>query len=237
MELAVTFPAVAAAYITLFEKRRWKGLLPSTGIVVLYVAVHFAAVPLPKDGPYRLSLGWGLAGTFWGYWANVLGPEEFGRIHQMNPAITRLGTALLTAAVLVCSGICARRKHWLPGFCLLWFVVTLAPILPLREHVTPYYTFVPLVGLAWLAGDALARAVSWPGRSIAIACAALYAVFQIPSTIFVRDWNRDRSRDVVKREGSSWTRFVKSGAVIPGALRFLPGWTGSNSGGDFATDS
>ena len=226
LELAVTLPAVAAAYLILFEKRHWKGLLPSAGIVVLYVAAHFAAVPLPKDGPYRLSLGWGVVGTFWRYWGNVLGPEEYGRIHQMNPGITRLGTALMTAAILVWLVICARRRRWVPLFCLLWFVVTLAPTLPLREHVTPYYTFIPSVGLAWLAGDALARAVSWPGRSIGIACAVLYAVCQIPSAIFVRDWNRERSRDAVKREAQLADAVREIRRLEPEGAVFLTGLDG-----------
>jgi len=226
LELAVTFPAIAAAYVILFERRHWKALLPSAGIVALYVAVHFAAVPLPKDGPYRLSLGWETAATFWRYWANVLGPEEYGRIHQVNPAITRLGTALLTAAILLWLGVCARRKRWVPLFCLLWFVVALAPTLPLREHVTPYYAFIPFVGLAWLAGDALASAVSWPGRSIAIACAVLYAVCQTPSTIFVRDWNMERSRDVVKREAQLADAVRKIRRVQPDGAVFLTGLDG-----------
>ena len=200
LELAVTFPAIAAVYVLLFEKRRWKGLLPSIAIVVVYVAAHFAAAPLPKDGPYGLNLGWGMAGAFWHYWANVLGPEEYGRIHQTSFALARLGTMLLSAAILLWLGICGRRKRWIALFCLLWFVLTLAPTLPLLKHVTPYYTFLPAIGLAWLAGDALAGAVSWPGRSLGIACGLLYVVCHIQSTVFVRDWNIDRSRDVVKRE-------------------------------------
>jgi len=187
LELAVTFPAMAAVYFSLLARRHWKVLLPCVAIVVLYVAVHVAVAPLPNKGPYRLSAGWGVAGIFWCYWANALGPE-------------RVAAALLSSAILLWLGICSLRKCWVPLFCLLWFVVTLAPMLPLREHVTPYYTFLPSIGLAWFAGDALTGAVSWPGRSIGIACALLYAVCQIPSTIFVRDWNRDRSREVVERE-------------------------------------
>jgi hypothetical protein len=202
LEVAVTVPAIAAVYVLLFEKSRWKGLIPSAAIVAVYVSAHFAAVALPEGGPYRLSLGWGMAATFWRYWANVLGPEEYGRIHPTNLAITRLGTVLLSAAILLWLGISARRKRWIPLFCLLWFVVALAPALPLSEHLTPYYTFLPAIGVAWLAGDALAGALSWPGRSLGIACALLYAACHIPSTVFVRDWNIDRSRDAVRREAS-----------------------------------
>jgi len=200
LELAVTFPAIAGAYVLLFEKRRWKGLLPSVAIAGAYVAAHFAMAPLPQSGPYKLTLGWGMAGAFWRYWANVLGPEEYARIYPMSLAIARLGTLLLSALIILWLGVSVRRRRWVSLFGLLWFVFTLAPILPLVNHVTPYYTFLPSIGIAWIAGDALANAASWPGRSVAIACALMYAVCHLPSTIFVRDWNIDRSRDAVIRE-------------------------------------
>ena len=53
---------------------------------------------------------------------------------------------------------------------------------------------------AWLAGDAVVQAARWPGRTAAIACVALYAMCQIPSTIFVRDWHRTDSTERSARE-------------------------------------
>jgi len=200
LELAVTFPAIAAAYAILLARSRWKSVLPSAAIAAAFVALHLWAVPLPQGGPYKLTLGWGVLGNLLHRWATVLGPEEFGRIHPMNFVLTRLATVALSAAILLWTAVSARRGRWVPLFCLLWFVIPLAPTLPLLDRSILYYTFLPSIGLAWLAGDATVRVASWQGRSVAIACAALYAMCQIPSTVFVRDWDRDQSLNVAARE-------------------------------------
>jgi hypothetical protein len=200
LELAVTLPVVIVLYLLLFRRRLWKTALPSLIVAGLFVTAHLIAVPLPESGPYKLFVGTGLLGNFLRYWANVLGPEEYGRIHQASVWVTRLGTALMSGAILAWLTIGVRRRRWISLFCMAWFLATLAPALPLLDHFTPYYTFVPSIGLAWLAGDALVRIRSRSGRGLAWACAMLYVVCHIPSTLFVRDWNRDRSREVIARE-------------------------------------
>jgi hypothetical protein len=129
-----------------------------------------------------------------------LGPEEYSRLHQTNFFVARLGTVVLSAAILLWTGISLRNGRRFPLFCLFWFVIPLAPTLPLLDRSILYYPFLASMGIAWLAGDALVRLISWPTRSIAIACAAVYAACQISSTLLVRGWDRDRSRDMAARE-------------------------------------
>lgn len=200
VELAVMFPAIVAAYVILFDKKRWKNILPSSIIAAVYVVIHLWAVALPKEGAYKISWGWGVIQNLLHRWATVLGPEEFGRLHQTNFWMTRLATIAISAAILVWTAISLRSRRREPLFCLAWFVILLIPTLPLQDRFILYYPFLPSIGLAWLAGDALVRAASWPARSIAIACAVMYAACQIPSTIFVRDWDREQSANVVARE-------------------------------------
>ncbi len=214
LELAVMFPAIAAAYVILFERSRWKDVLPSAVLSAAFIAIHLWAVPLPQGGPYKLTLGWGVLGNLLHRWATVLGPEEYGRIHPINfsgtnlpgmnfPAnfvLTRLATVAMSTAILLWAAVSARVGRWIPVFCLAWFVIPLAPTLPLADRSVLYYAFLPSIGLAWLAGDAIVRAATWQGRSVALACAALYAVCQIPSALFVRDWDRDRSLNMAARE-------------------------------------
>lgn len=200
LELGVTFPAIALAYVLLFHRDQWRDqwrkVFPSAALVLVYVVLHFAAAPLPHEGPYKLSSGSGLAANFWSYWVTVLGPEEYARIHQTPLAIARLGTAILTLGILWWLWTSIRRKKWrTPLFCVLWFLIPLAPTLPLLQHFTPYYLFLPSIGLAWLAGQALVQPGSWRKHSLALVCAALYFFAQVPSTIFVRDWNRDRANE------------------------------------------
>jgi len=224
LELAVTFPGVAGAYVLLFARHHWKKLLPSVVLAIAYAAVHFAVAQLPHDGPYQLFFGWrGLAGNFWHYWTNVLGPEEYRRLHGKSALIGRLATALLTMAILLWLGICARRRRWLPLFCLLWFVIPLAPTVPLLNHFTPFYTFLPSIGLAWLAGDALVRAASWRGRSVAVACAAMYAMSHIPLAFGARDGYGDQSADVTAREARLTEAVREIRQVQPQGPVFLSG--------------
>ena len=200
LELMVVFPLIAAVYVALFAPRRWKAVLPSASATVAFVAAHLFSVQLPQSGPYRMTFGWSLVTNLARYWTKVLGPEEYRGIHNSDPGLAMAGTVLMSAAVVAWVVAGLRRKQPAALFCLLWFVLGLAPILPLNEHFTPYYAFVPLIGLAWLAADALVRAHSRFGRAVASACLILYAFCQAPSTLFVRDWNLARSADVERRE-------------------------------------
>ena len=200
LELAVTLPAVAAAYVLLTDKSRWKTVLPSAALAFGFVALHLVAIGLPAQGPYQLTLDWGVLANLAHFWVLILGPQEYARTHPANSLLMNLATLTLTAMILGWTVRSGFRKRWLPVFFLFWFVITLAPMLPLLGHQTPYYAFLPSIGIAWLAGDAITGAASWPGRTAAVACAIVYAVCQIPSTIFVRDWNQDRARGTVERE-------------------------------------
>jgi hypothetical protein len=88
-----------------------------------------------------------------------------------------------------------RQRDWLPVFCLAWFAIVLAPVLPLRDHFSSYYLVLPSIGLAMLAGYALASAwrlgVAW-GAAAALLAAA-YAVPMIIADRFEMRWLQDRS--------------------------------------------
>jgi hypothetical protein len=73
--------------------------------------------------------------------------------------------------------------------CLAWFVILLAPVLPLRDHQTEYYVFLPVLGLAWLGGWALVEA--W--RSGAAVFAAIYLAMALPAGAATTRWSHDIS--------------------------------------------
>jgi len=223
LELAVTLPAVVAAYLLLFRRGKWRALWPSMAIVLVYLLVHFLAVRLPPDGAYALRFHWGLAGNFAHYWATVLGPQEYYRTHGGCGALARFATFFLSAAILLWLAVRSRKNDWLPTFGLLWFVIALAPALPLLGHVTAYYAFLPSIGLAWLAGGAVVHAPAWPARSLALACVVIYVLCEIPSTIFVRNWALDRSRDTARREARLQEQVREIRQRQPGGAVFLSG--------------
>ena len=58
---------------------------------------------------------------------------------------------------------------------------------------------------------------------MAVACAVLYAFCQTPSTLFVRDWNRDRSFDVERREARLAGAVREIRRIQPHGAVFLDG--------------
>ena len=50
-----------------------------------------------------------------------------------------------------------RRRQWAAAFFPAWFLIALAPLLPLRDHISEYYLTIPLVGFAMWGGWAVAE--------------------------------------------------------------------------------
>jgi hypothetical protein len=73
-------------------------------------------------------------------------------------------------AVLGWTLVAAWKRMVLPVFGLVWFTVVLAPVLPLRGHVSYYYLALPSIGLAWILAAGLAEARR---RGVAAMAAAL----------------------------------------------------------------
>jgi hypothetical protein len=83
-------------------------------------------------------------------------------------------------------------------FGLLWFVVSIAPVLLIPNQVQTYYLFVPSIGLAIL-GAAAARFAASPGRTVKfITAIALVVVFatNLRTAIADRNWTIDRTLKV-----------------------------------------
>jgi hypothetical protein len=94
-------------------------------------------------------------------------------------------------------------------------------VLPLRDHITDYYAFVPAIGLCWLGGWALAQTFRSGSRAMyaALALAGLYMVMAMPRTLAASDWNYRltmRARDLL--EG-----LATAGELHPGKTVLLDG--------------
>jgi hypothetical protein len=76
-------------------------------------------------------------------------------------------------------------------FCLAWYLAVLAPVLPLRDHQTEYYVFLPLIGLCWLGGWAAVSGwrAGTRGRTAVAALAAVYALMAVPTLFATSQWN------------------------------------------------
>ena len=193
LEINVVYPVLAALYTRFAARKHVRATLPMLAVSVVYAAVHFAAAPGAAEGVYALHPGLSMAGTFWTYWAMALGPERLAAIRPLAPWLVAGATALLSAAALAA----AVR---VPGawFGLAWFAVTLAPYLPMRDHVMDYYLAVPAIGLGMAGGCGVAWAWrrGWRGRTAAVVAAAVYLGFSLPASQAVVRWHHDRSRAV-----------------------------------------
>jgi hypothetical protein len=180
MEGNVVYPALAAAYTWLcarpYLRRVWPLFLPAAA----YTAIHQAAAPAGRDPAYVLHFTGAMLRTLAKYWSWSVGPFEFW---APIPAPRWLIPAAVAAVSLALLAFAATRGR-AAIFCLAWFAIVIAPVLPLRDHVTEYYAFLPAIGLCWLGGWALAAA--WRP---AVGFAAVYLLIMLPRTVAASDFN------------------------------------------------
>jgi hypothetical protein len=90
------------------------------------------------------------------------------------------------------------KRRYLALFCIFWFLITIAPMLPLPDHRTDYYLAIPVAGLAMLGGWAVSKAfdagVAW--RTLAVVPLVVYLAGMIPLAKQSTRWWRDRTRPV-----------------------------------------
>ena len=183
LEINVLYPAVAILYVLLFHR----SYLGRTALLiapsVLFSAIHFAVRIQPRSNIYDMHVDASMIGTLWQYWKLALGPavaaRTFPRLH-FAPAVL---TFVITVALLGFAAWRTSRGDRLPVFCLGWFVIMLAPFLPIRNHISDYYLTVPCIGLALLGSWAIVLAWNqkWPYRIAAIGVTATYLLCSIPA--------------------------------------------------------
>jgi len=198
MELNIVYPALAAVYTLLCARRFFLRTLPLFAVSVVYFVVH-QAVAMPDRNPeYALHFTGSMLRTLAKYWTWTVGPMYFWTPVGAPKWLVMAGVALVSLGLLAFAA--RRRAAW---FALAWFAIAIAPVLPLRDHITDYYAFVPAIGLCWLGGWALARSFRSGSRAMyaALALAAVYIAMVMPRTLAASDWNYRitmRARDLVE---------------------------------------
>jgi hypothetical protein len=99
----------------------------------------------------------------------------------------------LALAVFVISRL--LRREFAAVFYVGWFLLLLAPMLPLPNHLTEYYLAIPMAGLAWLGGWGIITA--WrsgrAARVVAVVLAALYLNGSAREIAASTRWYRERA--------------------------------------------
>jgi hypothetical protein len=202
LELNVVYPALAAGYTLLCARKFFRGTIPMFAVSILYTAIHTWVAPPSATGSYAMHFGPSLLRTLGVYWTWSIGP-----VYLETPPHVRLWM-LLAAIAIVSLGLLVflvrklRTGYPAALFGIVWYLVTFAPTLPLRDHITEYYPYIPVIGLAWLGGWGLTEAWNRGGgaRTVAVALAALYVGLVAPRTVRASYWNyglTEKAHDLV----------------------------------------
>ncbi len=171
-ETALLFPVILAAYEFLYQgvplrelKRKALWILPSLGIVTVYVFARIAALGsfAPNSGvqrghltPWELFLA--IPQVTGRYIGKLLVPIGMNYFYSF-PLTTKLGWASLGGLALLASFAAAalllRKRQPLLAFFLAWFLLTLAPALSLNtvgeNFFTERYLYIPSLGFSVVA--------------------------------------------------------------------------------------
>ena len=169
-------------------------------VSALYTLVHTLAAPAQKSGDYAMHFTGAMFRTLAKYWTWSIGPAFAYTPIVLPKWVLPLGIGIVSIAVLA---FAVWRVRPAALFCLAWYVIVLAPVLPLRDHMTEYYVFLPVIGLCWLGGWAAVAAwnAGTLARFAAIAVAAIYAFMNVPTLLNVAEWNHTvtmRARTLVE---------------------------------------
>jgi hypothetical protein len=159
LEINIVYPAIAAAWV-LFDvsparrTRLLRGIAPLAGISVAYFLLHRIAAPMPASGPYAMRFNYSMLRSLAFYWEWALTPEAMQRFGYSRYAADLV---FLTGSLAIAGFVAAelRRRRRAVLFCLSWFAVTVAPLLPLTSHREDYYLTIPFIGIAMLGGLAV----------------------------------------------------------------------------------
>ena len=230
LEINIVYPALAAAYVVFLvpvEKRRrlLVGLWPLALVSVAYFALHRAIAPLPKTGPYVLHWDAEILKTTVLYWKWTVWPMQW----------TQFGHSFFVANLIVVSGSLAfgtlawagwYRRSGVLAFCAAWYLISLAPVLPLSAHRTDYYLTIPLIGFAIAAAIGVSWAWSrgWVWRSAVLAPVLVYFASMIPIAWAQTIWWENRAsgvRTLVLGVAAAKKAHPSRAIVLDGVTTFL----------------
>jgi hypothetical protein len=195
LETNLVYPALAASYAFFCARRYlWKALAMAP-VSVAYVLVHAAVAPVATTGVYGVHLDASMFKTLAVYWTWTVGPAYLSVPYRLSAWIILAAIGAVSMGLVAFVVRQARAGKLVALFFLSWFPLLLAPELPLRDHLTEYYPFLPAIGLAWLGGWAVAES-----RRFAAPLALVYICLVVPATMDSCRWGRNltlKARDLV----------------------------------------
>ncbi|MBM3726295.1 MAG: DUF2029 domain-containing protein [Acidobacteria bacterium] len=199
LETVVVFPGLALVYTWFHERPQWRQAVWFAVPSAVYTALHLFVIPKVKSDPaYQLHVDFSIASTLWTYWTWAIGAVRLPQFIQFNQSRAELGGAVLSAVLLGFLVWCAARRELRVATGLAWFCLLLAPVLPLRDHVSDYYLASAGLGFALLVGDLTVRAwrLGWLGAAGSTIWLGVWIAFQTPQVTHTVDYYRNRTGQV-----------------------------------------
>lgn len=198
LELNVVYPALAGSYAFLQSRKHLWRVAPMFGASCAYAALHRASAPSETPSVYAMHWDASILTTLARYWSWAIGPGRLPEVKEVSVWFTAFAIIFLTLGLVAFSAWKVFRNQRVALFFLSWFLIVLAPVLPLRDHFSDYYLTLPLLGLAMLGGWAIASGLAgrWSTRAVALAGLGIYLGTTLPVTRALILWHYDRGRAV-----------------------------------------
>jgi hypothetical protein len=179
LESNMMFSAMALAWALLLAPQRWKAAAAFLVPTLCFVIVHLFLIPRnASDSTYRMFIDGDLLTTLRSYAAVAFTPIQ---LLTYRPQALSKVVVFVLAAGFALSLLLALWRSWrvedrAPLLFFLWSVLLLAPVLPLKNHISHYYLASVAVGLAASVGTLVARQTALWARGMGLSWVLLLLV-------------------------------------------------------------
>ncbi|MCU1260496.1 MAG: hypothetical protein JWO80_3381 [Bryobacterales bacterium] len=202
LELNIIYPAIALCWAisrvrtgTVSVKTLALSTLPLFALSAVYYVVHATAASPQSTGPYAMHFDSAVLKTLFSYYRWAFVPPSWADVTGLDRRLGYLAAGILAPGLLIFTIYQALHRRYLPAFFLAWFLITIAPLVPLRDHLSDYYLTIPALGMAVIAATAVERAwhsSAW-WKVASVVGLAIYLWVQIPVAKASTLWHYERS--------------------------------------------
>ena len=134
LELNVVFPAIACLYTVLFARRFTRIVAPMFVVAVAYTLWHRSIGQSLSGGVYAMDFHpqrilWAFGQYLW----LAVSAAPAARLHELSSHTSDACSIAALISIAVALAVLLWKRLWLGAFFCGWFVLTVAPYLPLAE--------------------------------------------------------------------------------------------------------
>ena len=172
LEINVVFPAIAALWAWCCARRYLWRTLPMFVFSAAYTLFHRLIAPRQRNEIYAMVFDANIFHTIGTYLWWTVSADRIAHYRGMIEWSFLIAGVIAAASAILALVYGFRRRRTVATFAAGWFAITIAPVIPLRNHISDYYLFLPSIGLALLGTWALLEVRPW--RVLALAAAGCY---------------------------------------------------------------